>query len=506
MKYRQLFVLLILITTLMSCGTGVEEVRTEEPVQTEETGTQGHIEQVVIGLQGSFSSESALKHYDAASRMMQGLLHRALFRLDDALNIQPDVAQSFRVEQDEAGRSTWFIRLKEGLVFSDGKPLRSEDVVASLRRARQDSPFTRFTDSWEEVRRVSDREIAIVSTAVDNNLLLDLTRPTAYILPENASGEAMKIPGLGDYVVEQFGAQEVELARTATSDAAMERITLKAYPDEPSGILALEHGELDAWSGVSSDMFASLEKDSDYNYLSQPSITQTWLGFNDEIWPFNDANVRKAIDRALDKRRLLEIALQGDGIISTHISPWHNLADHAYAGPDLEQARAFLQKAGVRGSSIRLEILTTDQSKLLMYEVIKDDLEALGIRVREVSMDFDTYVRTIQKGDYKAYLGGYTMENEAAFMNDLFSAEQVDESNIARFSDQKVQQGLDVLRRELEQGRAPSNDELREYLDEQLPYVPLFQSNLHLIHHKDLSGVILRADGTIHPAQWKWNR
>ena len=65
------------------------------------------------------------------SRTHSWMVYDTLYGLDAEGQAQPQMAEGHAVE--DAGR-TWRIRLREGLVFHDGTPVRAQDCVASIIR------------------------------------------------------------------------------------------------------------------------------------------------------------------------------------------------------------------------------------------------------------------------------------------------------------------------------------------------------------------------------------
>src|SRR5919106_5276013 len=59
------------------------------------------------------------------------LVYDVLFALDDKLQPQPQMVESWKVSDDKL---TWTFTLREGLKFHDGAPVKAEDAVASLQR------------------------------------------------------------------------------------------------------------------------------------------------------------------------------------------------------------------------------------------------------------------------------------------------------------------------------------------------------------------------------------
>ncbi len=64
-------------------------------------------------------------------------VYDTLFASDSKLRPQPQMAEGYTVSDD--GR-TWLIRLREGLKFHDGEPVRAQDCAPSLARwAKRDT-------------------------------------------------------------------------------------------------------------------------------------------------------------------------------------------------------------------------------------------------------------------------------------------------------------------------------------------------------------------------------
>ena len=59
------------------------------------------------------------------------MVYDTLFALDEQLNAQPQMLESWSLAKDQL---TYSFTLRSGITFSDGKPVTSEDVVASLKR------------------------------------------------------------------------------------------------------------------------------------------------------------------------------------------------------------------------------------------------------------------------------------------------------------------------------------------------------------------------------------
>jgi peptide/nickel transport system substrate-binding protein len=75
------------------------------------------------------------------------MVYDTLFATDAQFRVKPQMAEGFTLSDD---RRTYTIRLREGLKFHDGEPVRARDCIASLNRwSKRDS----FGQTWAEHRR-----------------------------------------------------------------------------------------------------------------------------------------------------------------------------------------------------------------------------------------------------------------------------------------------------------------------------------------------------------------
>ena len=69
---------------------------------------------------------------DAISQKINKLLYRGLLKLDQNLQLVPDLAQSYKIENE----TTYKVTLKKGLTFTNGKVFSTKDVLATYNAIR----------------------------------------------------------------------------------------------------------------------------------------------------------------------------------------------------------------------------------------------------------------------------------------------------------------------------------------------------------------------------------
>ena len=88
------------------------------------------------------------------------MVYDTLFATDADLKVQPQMAEKYTVSDD---KMTWTITLRDGLVWSDGTPVTSDDCIASLKRwGVRDSYGQALMSSTGELKKIDDKTFAIV--------------------------------------------------------------------------------------------------------------------------------------------------------------------------------------------------------------------------------------------------------------------------------------------------------------------------------------------------------
>jgi len=242
-----------------------------------------------------------------------------LFGLDSQLKPQPQMAEGFTVSDD--GR-TWLIKLRDGLKFHDGEPVRAQDAAPSLARWAARDTFgqtvAKYVDEWG----VQDDKTVKVTLKKPFPLLVEAIAKAdavvAFIMPERlAKTDPFKnIPevigsGPFKFVKEEFIAGS-SAAYTKNPDYVprqekadwtaggkivnFDRVEWKIIPDAATASSALQAGEVDWYEQAQADLVPLLRRTADI--ALGPSNPQGYIAgmrFNHLYPPFNDVRVRRAV-------------------------------------------------------------------------------------------------------------------------------------------------------------------------------------------------------------------
>lgn len=227
------------------------------------------------------------------------------------LTNEMDGRQAERLAQSWAwdeSRTKLQLKLRRDVLFHDGTPLTPE-VVAQALRARITA-----RSAWNFAN------VASVSVTGDDTVTLRLTQPDSFFLPDLAlvsiSPPGKPDVGTGPFQLASQTGQQTLLRRFDKfyrGRPAIERVEIDAYPSQRSAWASMMRGGLDMLLEVSRDAVEFVEAESAVNTYTFPRAYYIPLIFNVRHPVLRNAQVRRAINEALDKDALVQEGLRGRG-------------------------------------------------------------------------------------------------------------------------------------------------------------------------------------------------
>jgi peptide/nickel transport system substrate-binding protein len=245
----------------------------------------------------------------------------------------PRSAESMDISEDGL---TWTIKLREGMSFSDGVPFDAhalEDFYDWLMSTQVSEWYmlTLFADHWEAVDDLTFQITTVepVSTLPYYESLWLWPLPAHIwgdITDETIWGFANDPPiGSGPYVLTEWvpGEYLIYEAREEywAGPPPIDRIVMQVYANWDAIVQALLAGEVDVTDyAVPSQFYDTLEGTTDVTVVEKPPGYRYFIAFNMHAGGFKhpaieDPVVREAIDLAMDKQQIIDVALLGHGIL-----------------------------------------------------------------------------------------------------------------------------------------------------------------------------------------------
>lgn len=442
-----------------------------------------------------------------------------LLRYDPALTPQPYFARQWR--WTDAGR-TLTLSLVPDLRWHDGVPTTARDAAFTFLAARD--PATGFPRA---------AELATLDTAIaadDTTLVLRFTRAPARlpallaelpIVPAHVlagvprgsmRGAPFSAAPLGNGPFRFAGRRRGASWTFVRDDAfpaslggppALRGLVIAVVDEATTKFAGLASGELDM-AGIAPTMAALAGRDATLRVVTYPIPFGAGLFFNTTRAPFDDARVRLAVARSIDRARIVEIALAGFGTpASTPVPPESPLAwREAPQQRDTMLADALLDSAGWRrgpdgvrargGRRLEIELLTVGTGDNVAEQLVQADLAARGIELRIRQTEMGTFLTTARAADkrFDVLLAGITGDISLSYIGALFASRQRGGAlDYTGYHTPRLDALLDVAL-----NAAPGEPERRAWRDVQAALDTLAPATW-LYHSRGLQGVSRRVRG-----------
>jgi len=469
--------------------------------------------------------------YDFTTNPVVNQITQGLLTFDENNELQPMLASSWEQVDDV----TYVYQIRDDVTFSDGSAMTMDDVLYSLERTRD--PDTASYLGWmfdnvASIEQTGDWELTVTLSQPDATWQYVPGTTACHIISKAYAekvGDKLGTPegglvGTGPYkyVSWQNGAS-VELTRNENywgEDAGyFDNLTFKIITEDTTRVTALQTGDVDCTVAPPESMLDVLKSDENLTLTASPGFGVTFLAFNTQKAPFNDAKVRQAIYSAIDLDTIYETLIKDAGEPSTALpnstalfgaepEAWTeyaaNAPQHTY---DVEAAKALLAEAGY-ADGFECAITISDNSlRNTIALAIQEQLAKIGITVtiNKVSTDEHTAYQFGENldangvRDYDMIMAGWEADYPDPSGNLMPLCQGGNSSNSAAYNNEEV---TNLINQQLQlSDPTQRNDLMFQALDivmEDVPYIYLYYPVKNIAINSAYKGVTMNAS-------WIWN-
>lgn len=408
---------------------------------------------VVLASGADLESVNPLVTTHPLSRQVQRYaLFVTLVRYDSMLAPEPYYAR--RWQWSDAGR-TLTLTLASDLRWHDGVPTTARDAAFTLLAARDRATgFLRAAElaTLDTALAIDDTTLVLRFARTPPRLpplLAELPILPAHHLAHVQRGAMRSAPfndapvgnGPFRFVSRQRGARWTfvrndDFPRSLGGPSALRGLVI-AVVDEPTTKFAgLASGELDM-AGIAPTMAAIAERDAALRVITYPVLFGNALFFNTTRPPFDDARVRLAVARSIDRDRIVDVALAGYAEpASSAVSPSNPVAWRGAPTRDTALADRLLDAAGWRrgatgmrrrgDQTFAVELLTVGSGDNVVEQLVQADLAARGIALGIRQMEMGSFLTLARAHDkrFDLLLAGVPGDLALSYVSALFSSSQ----------------------------------------------------------------------------------
>ena len=366
----------------------------------------------------------------------------------------PRLADSWEMSEDHTSMT---FHMNKNAKWHDGEPLTADDVVFTLKAVTSEKMDNYYRSKFVclagtddngicaspddlQVEAIDDYTVKIgLKTPKDEHTVLSTRCSFFYVLPQHIldTGDYSDINdsdfwtspvGAGPFkYVKDIAGEQLEM--TANEDYYLgcpdfKTFVIKVVP-ATSLTAGLLNGEIDVVGAGSIPLsdWGTIESSDNLVAESIPSYAYQYMEFNlsDGNDAFQDAAVRIAFDKAIDKQLIVDQLMAGEGQVAVGPMPkYHPYYNDALEGNsyDPNAAKSALEAANFDfNRTYRLIVPQGNQVREQSALIIQQNLKDIGIKVEIETYDFATLLEMMRNGDFDLGLlgGGSNIDpNESA--------------------------------------------------------------------------------------------
>ena len=524
------------VTTLAACGG--DDDSGDEGSGAEAGGTLnfGASQDPVI-IDGSLVSDGE------STRVINQIFEGLVTTEEGGTEIIPSLAESWEASADGL---EWTFTLRNDVTFHDGEAFNAEAVCFNFDRWHNfsgvlQSPAVSYY--WNTVMggfannedpslgeslytscEATDETTAVITLSKPSSAFLSAMAMPAFTMASPKAledGDADAVSGTGDapsfdgtfgyenpvgtgpFMFDSWErGSEVSLVKYDDywgEPAQLDELVFTVIPDGVARRQALEAGDIEGYDLVDPADVDALES-AGFSILRRPAFNVGYVGFQQNVAPFDNLNIRKAIAHAIDKDKLIQTNYPEGTEAATQFMPpelfgWADDVTVYDYNPD--EARSLIQAAQAEGvTNLTLPFwYPTDVSRPYMpnpqanWELIKADLEAVGFTVEPHTAPWNPeYLDANQTGGTPMFLLGWTGDfgDPDNFIGTFF--QQVNQQ-FGSFDNPEIRAILDQAEQETDQeARTQLYQEANRMIMEFVPGVPYVHNEPAVAFAEGISG------------------
>ncbi len=366
-----------------------------------------------------------------------------LFALDDKFQPHPQMVGDYKISADKLNYS---FRLRDGLKFHDGQPVRGVDCIASLKRwMARDSFGQTLAAEVAEMTGGEDKAFSIRLSSAFPLLISALAKVSSlvpFIMPERLAKtdpfkQVTEMVGSGPFkfVKSEFQPgnkvvyvkntdyvprQEPPTWASGGKVVKLDRVEWLYIPDHTTAAAALNSGEADWWENPPFDLLPVLGADvtvAESDPLGSPQM----IRFNHLFPPFDNVKMRQAVLAVANQADFMT-AIAGDpkywktstSVFASGTPMANDAGSAALTGPrDFAKAKQLVAETGYNGEKVVVLDATDLPGPHAQALVAADLMKKLGLNVDIQAMDWGQLVtrrasmKPIEEGGWNVFGTGW---------------------------------------------------------------------------------------------------
>ena len=472
------------------------------PVRQDGTPQAGGI--LKVGLQADPTALDPQKQSLTAIWHVIEHIYNGLTRVKPDLSIEGALAESWEISDDGL---TYTFKLRPGVLFHDGTPLKASDVKFTFERLVD--PETASTSaaelaSMKTIEAPDDGTVVMTLNAPDASLLATLTGGSCVVYSQafveaNDNDVSQVAMGTGPFKFVEY-VPNTRLVLEKNADyweeglPYLDGIEMTIAADDTARTAAVVSGAVDFIEYAPLRDIETLQGDPNLTLAGDSNTNIRFIGLNLSKEPFDNPLVRRAIAAVVDREAMLGPTVFGHGTPTEVLFPpdfWAALQQEVRP-PDVERAKSLMAEAGL-ADGFSTTITSWSQYSFLSNAavVLQEQLRQIGIEAELNLVENATMVEQVYVG--KTYDIAVTGESAYVDPNTLILSnfKSGESGNFVNYANEEVDALIeDGIAATDQAERARIYQEIQGILLEDLPWINLFVANQYEAMKSSVKGYV----------------
>ena len=362
-----------------------------------------------------------LLNEDASVDTVLKLLFEPLIVLDANFKPVPNLA-SFNFASD--GMSVT-VTLRDGLKWSDGSAITSDDIAFSLDTLRSAPDKAVYKDCAADISPaytiLDDKKIKLLFLQPYSGMAYQFCFPVIskqYYEGQTDPGSDINMKPMGDglYVFSSYNSlKDMKLnfnPDTYRQNPYIPTIDAVIAPDQQTELNAFDQRLIDVVSAELAE-WGRYRNNTNTNIDEYTTMYYDFIGFNFNNETLAKLDVRQAIAHAVNVPDMITNIYLGHALQAfTPVNPdsWLFEPDVDKYDYNLDTAAALMNKTGnYNGQTLRILVNNENDERVKIADILNANLTKIGVKTSLVSTDYTDYLNKLSQKDYDIFIGGLNL-------------------------------------------------------------------------------------------------
>ncbi|CAM3056486.1 ABC transporter substrate-binding protein [Sporolactobacillus spathodeae] len=422
------------------------------------------------------------------------------------------LAKSYKVSSD--GLTYTFV-LRDGLKFSNGKPVTARDAAFSIKHHLSAGGPLAIEAKVDSVIANNKQTLVIKLKKPFTPFLAQLANFSNGIIPYNFDGKSekqfFKKPiGTGPFAVEKWNpAGDLTFKKNTyywqKGKPYIDKLVFKTISDDTQAVNQLKSGEVDAIESVPLENAKALSQGSDTKIQTDGSWVTEQVFFNTLDKNLSDVHVRRALALAINRDGLTKAVTFGYAKTAHSLLPttitYNSDASVKALNYNVAAAKKELAKSThPKGFTTTLLIASGNSAVKQEAQIIQAAGKAIGIHIKIQSVELATFRERFFAYNYSMMINS----GQADFPDaDSILAFQTDPKGFSKsywthYTNNTVTKLLYAGEQTADgPKRAKIYAQMQQILANEVPYIPLYYPDIVIGHRSSVKGLVVLPNGSV---------